>query len=111
MASKGVRKLHFAFLCGDFGVIIVGLGNSGADGVTGEQTGSGGGLIFGRCFGVDDKFFFFALRCEEKNRLGAGTEAFGVNYLIFFGSLWGFFFKADEWCRLVCIGSERNGSS
>jgi hypothetical protein len=58
MALKGVRKLYFAFPCGEFGVIIVGLGNSGAGGVTGEQTGSGGGLIFGRCFGVDDKFFF-----------------------------------------------------
>jgi len=92
MASKGVRKLYFAFLCGEFGVIIVGLGNSGAGGVTGEQTGSGGGLIFGRCFGVDDKFFF-ALRCEEKNRLGAGTEAFGVNYLIFFREFMGFFYS------------------
>lgn len=35
--------------------------------------------------------FYFVLRCEEKNRLGAGTEAFGVNYLIFFRGFMGFF--------------------
>jgi len=37
--------------------------------------------------------FYFVLRCEEKNRLGAGTEAFGVNYLIFFREFMGFFLK------------------
>lgn len=43
MASKGVRKLYFAFPCGEFGVIIVGLGNSGAGGVTASKRDRGVG--------------------------------------------------------------------
>jgi len=43
MASKGVRKLYFAFPCGEFGVIIVGLGNSGAGGVTASKWDRGVG--------------------------------------------------------------------
>jgi len=92
--------MYFAFPCSEFGVVIAGLGNSGAGGVTGEQTGSGSGLILGGVSGLMINFLFiFALRCKEKIQLGAGTEAFGVNYLAFFSGVYGFF-KVD-------VGSER----
>ena len=56
----------------------------------GRANGIGEWADFGRCFGVDDKFFIFVLRGEEKIRLGVGTEAFGVNYLLFSREFMGF---------------------
>jgi len=82
-----VRKLYFAFPCGKFGAVITGLGNSGAGGVTGKQTGSGGWADFVRCFGVDDKFYLFLCCGVEKVRPVAGIVAFGATYF-FLGSLW-----------------------
>jgi hypothetical protein len=50
MALKGVRKLYFAFPCGEFGVIIVGFGEQWGGRCYGRANGIGGWADFWEVF-------------------------------------------------------------